>query len=152
MNGIIEMVMKIEQIDSKLKEYFILMDTYQDEIYKLDITVSKEKLATFGYEKGKKEIYEKVVRDLHSRINRVSEERDNLIQTLRFRLSKEMRKLNDMYTNFDGIPSSELTDMFKKELTERIVLLNNFADYSMEDIGKKIDDIRNERIEKLKQE
>ncbi|MED2737286.1 hypothetical protein [Bacillus toyonensis] len=152
MNGIIEMVRKIEQVDSKLKEWFILMDTYQDEVYKLDITVGKEQLTAFGYEKGKKEVYQLLVNDFHSRIKGALEERENLIQTLKFRLTKEMKKVDEVYTNIDAISDSELTEMFKNELTEKIVLLNNLANFVIEDIGKQIDDVRNERIVKLKQE
>jgi hypothetical protein len=152
MNGILEMVRKIEQIDSKLKEWFVLMDRYQDEVYKLDITVGREQLATFGYENGKKEVYQQLVNDFHNRIKGALEERENLMQTLKFRLPKEMKRLDDTYKNIDAIPNRELTKMFKKELEEKIIFITNLADFAMGDISKQIDDVRNERIEKLKQE
>ncbi|MGN5650768.1 hypothetical protein [Bacillus sp. Brlt_9] len=150
MNGIIELVRKIEQIESKIKEWFISMDSYQDEVYKLDITVGKEQIAVFGYEKGKRETYVLLVNDFHRRINEALEERVTLLETLNYMLIKEGNKVDDMYKYVNNTPNSDLAAMFISELTEKLILITNLTKISTNDFGKEIDKVRNERIEKLK--
>ncbi|WP_088363049.1 hypothetical protein [Bacillus cereus] len=150
MNGIIELVRKIDQIDSKIKEWFILMDSYQDEVYKLDITVGKEQLAVFGYEKGKRDTYVLLVNDFQTRINGALEERVNLLETLNYMLIKEGNKVDDMYKYINSTSNNDLAAMFISELTEKLILITNLTKISTNDFGKEIDKVRNERIEKLK--